>query len=165
MSRRGLRVSSLAELTAPRSVVTYRDGVWSIRIARLLRNVNAGNRHPHWSFKNRARRQWQAALVTAIVDGVGYTAALGLLRPKALEGACGGCQEPRRVAIVREVPSKRHLIRDEFDNLRWATKELRDALTGTGLIRDDAPEWCEMSIRQAVNADGQAWTAITIEPL
>jgi hypothetical protein len=150
----------------PASRVALAGDELTIHLRRLLRNTNRGNRSPHWSVKNRARKQWAAAISTAIVVGLGAPAAQALLLPGTLYGAHGTKPTIKRtLAITRLVKATNHFIKDTFDNLPWSTKELRDALVGLGLIADDSPDWCDTSIRQDVSADGQAWTVIHISPV
>lgn len=164
MVRAVLRARSLEELRTAVTVTRAGDH-WTIRIQRLLTNFNAGNRSGHWSGKHRERQRWQSLISNGIVAAVGYRAALEVLGPKSgLPGAKGECLVPMRVVITRLVGSRRRFVRDEFDNLRWCTKELRDALTQLALLKDDSSAWCEMAIGQAVSPDGTAWTEITIEP-
>lgn len=142
-------------------------GVIEFLIQRPLTNFNSRNRNAHWSKKNQERKAWQASLTNALVFAVGMPRAQELLVPSS--GLFGAKGEPplekRRVALKRMVPSKRNFIRDDFDNLRWCTKELRDALKQCGLIRDDSSKWCEMSIEQDVSFDQTYWTWIAIEPM
>lgn len=156
MRARGLPVTTRAE----------RDGDrLTVRIQRPLVNFNSDNRHPHWGQKDAERRAWRSLIVAALLDATTSREVLALLAPSSdVPGARGGTQERKRVHVIRGVPSKRNFIRDDFDNLRWCTKELRDALKGLGLIRDDTSKWCEMSIDQAVTEDQRWWTTIVIEP-
>jgi hypothetical protein len=152
----GLRITSWATISG--------DSI-AIVIGRPLKNFNSGNRNPHWRVKHQARQQWAADILNAIVEAVGVAEAQRLLGPKApLVGCVGGCTVRRRVVVTRWIPSKRNAIRDTFDNLRSATKELRDALKGLGLIRDDSDRWCAMAIQQAVSSDAAWRTEILIEP-
>lgn len=156
----------------------------AFRINKALTNWNSKNRNAHWSKKNRERKLWLSLLTNALVETIGFQPALRYLGPDSgLPGARGGlaCYCPRdakgrlkcvcptthrrKVTVRRLVPSKRNLVSDEFDNLRWTTKELRDAIKGAGLIRDDSSKWCEMSIEQGVSMDGEYWTEIAIEPV
>lgn len=157
------------------------DGVIDIVIGMALVNRNAGNRNPKWFEKARARNEWAARIQNAIVGSAGFTCATAILSDRAgMIGAKGGlscrcekgkgkrCQCPatyrRRVVIRRLVPSPRNFVRDSFDNLPACTKELRDALSWLGLIRDDSDKWCEMSIEQGLTDDGTFRTEIHIEP-
>lgn len=137
-------------------------------IQRELKNYNSGagggNRNAHWSTKHKSMKVWKTALQNAAVIGLGLTRAQELLGPDSgLFGAKGArCTERRRIQIVRLVPSKRNLIRDTFENLPFAAKELRDALKHTGLIFDDAEKWTDTVITQGVSTDGTYWTYITV---
>lgn len=139
------------------------------RIQRELKNYNSGagggNRSGHWSTKHRSMKIWQAALQNAAVGSLGMTRAMELLAPDSgLFGAKGQrCQERRRVEIIRFVPSRRNFVRDTFENLPFAAKELRDALKHTGLIKDDSAKWTETVITQEVSMDGTYWTWIAID--
>jgi hypothetical protein len=146
--------------------VTLVNDRLEIRLQKLLKNTNRGNRSPHWSVRNRARKEWMAAISTAIVIGLGMPKAQALLLPGALYGAFGARPTVKRtLAITRLVKRKQHFILDTFDNLPWSTKELRDALVGLGLIADDSPQWCDTTISQDVSLDGQCWTVIAIAPV
>lgn len=159
------RPSSSVPLRIIQTAVTDGDAI-EVRIQRELVNDNAGNRNRHWSAKHRRRRMWQAALTNAIIDGLGLQRALQLLTPESgLLGARGPREAVRRrLSITRVVPSARNFVRDEFENLPWCAKELRDAVKNVGLIYDDSSKWTDTMIRQAVSEDGQFWTIVRIEP-
>lgn len=157
------------------------DGVIDIVIGAPLVNRNSGNRNPKWFVKARGRNEWAARIQNAIVGSVGFAFATAILSDRGgMIGARGGlscqcekgkgkrCQCPathrRRVVIRRLVPSPRNYVRDSFDNLPACTKELRDALSWLGLIRDDSDKWCEMTITQGLTGDGTFRTEIHIEP-
>ena len=143
------------------------SGRVEFRIQRELKNYNSGNRNPHWSQKHRGRRLWMASLTNAMAGSLGYARARDLLVPESgLFGARGErCQERRRLEITRLVPSRRHFVRDTFENLPWTAKELRDALKYTGLIYDDSDKWTDTVITQDVSPDGTFWTWIAIEDI
>lgn len=156
---------AMTALRIPVTAVRRFDGGWTFRIQKRLTNANAGNRMPHWSVRHRERQRWQALLATAVVDHIGYAEAIAILGERSgFPGAHGCCLERRRVEVIRQVGRRSHFIRDEFDNLRWSTKELRDALVQLELIHDDDPRWCDMSITQQVSPDGLPWTLIEIKP-
>lgn len=166
---------------APRpqdSQASYVDGVLHVKLGRELRNANSGSRNPHWTVKHRSRETWRDAIRTALLDRLGAAQALALFAPTVMMGAKGGlvCRCPyrpchcppslrRRLSMIRWCPSARHLIADEFDNLRTSTKEIRDAITSLGLIRDDRGKWCQMEIEQRVSPDGLWWVEFTIAPI
>src|SRR5262245_32308819 len=100
-------------------VVVAITGRTEFRIQRKLRSPNEilGR---HWREKGRERKAWQAAFENALVGALGVTKAQALLGPgAALVGCRGGCQDRRRVEIVRLAPARRNFIRDD-DNLRFA---------------------------------------------
>src|SRR5262249_49281513 len=121
------------------------DGRIEFRIQRELRNDNSGNRNPHWGRKHAKRQMWIRAMANALVTGIGIERARDLLVAEShLYGARGTrVQERRRIEILRLVPSRRRFIKDTFENLPWAAKELRDAITYLGLIRDDSAAWTD----------------------
>lgn len=133
-------------------------------IQRNLKNYNSDNRNPHYSVKHKSMKVWRTALQNAAVISLGVRRAQELLGPDSgLYGAkAPRCTERRRIQIVRLVPSKRNLIRDTFENLPSAAKELRDALKHTGLIFDDSTKWTDTVITQGVSTDGTYWTYITV---
>src|ERR1051325_3150494 len=104
------------------------------RIQRELKNFNSGygggNRNAHWSRKHAQRQMWQTAMSNALVTAVGMRRAQQMLvLDSGLFSACGErCTVKRRIEITRLVPSRRRFIKDTFENLPWAAKELRDAV-------------------------------------
>lgn len=135
------------------------------RLQRELKNYNSRNRHAHWATKHAGRQAWQASLCNALVTALGMAGAQRLLvADSGLFSAHGPrCQTRRRLEIVRLVPSSRHFVKDTFENLPWCAKELRDAITHTGLIRDDSSKWTDTTISQEVSGDGTFWTWIAID--
>ena len=77
----------------------------------------------------------------------------------------GGDARKMRLTVERQVPTRRHFIRDD-DNLRFSVKPLCDALKRGGYIYDDSRKWLEHPTpTQSVSPDGQDWTIVTIEPV
>ena len=161
----------LAQLRPQELCTVAPNGRIEFRIQRNLKNWNGGagggNRHPHWSKKNKSRGEWQSSLCNAMVEGIGLRAAQALLSPDSgLFGAKGRpAKERRRLEIIRLVPHKRQLVKDTFENLPWTAKELRDAIRNCGLLFDDSDQWTETIIDQALSADGTFWTWIAIQAI
>jgi hypothetical protein len=162
---RTVNAQALAQLRPVEICAIAPSGRIEFRIQRELKNYNSANRNPHWSKKHKTLKIWQTALSNALVSSLGYERARDILVPESgLFGARGSrCTERRRVEITRLVPSRRHFVRDTFENLPWTAKELRDALKHTGLIHDDSAKWTETAITQDVSNDGTFWTWIAIE--
>jgi len=161
-----LTVEELSALRPVELAIVGADGRIEFRIQRELRNDNAANRNPHWSKKHAKRQLWLRSLTNALVIAIGYDRARDLLVPESgLFGARGlRVQERRRLEILRLVPSRRHFVKDTFENLPWCAKELRDAIKYTGLIRDDSDRWTLTTIDQDLSQDGRSWTWIAIAP-
>jgi hypothetical protein len=70
--------------------------------------------------------------------------------------------ERRRVTILREVPHRRNLLKDD-DNRAFCVKPLYDALKALGLIYDDASRWVERELRE--DPTGRDYTTIRIDRL
>jgi hypothetical protein len=159
------RVMSVHELRLAELAAVSPAGRIEFRIQRELKNHNARNRNPHWSRKHAQRQIWQTAMCNALVTAIGINAAQRLLVAESgLFGAKGArCEVRRRIEITRLVATKRKFVRDTFENLPWAAKELRDAIKNLGLIRDDSAKWTETVITQEVSTDGTSWTWIAID--
>jgi hypothetical protein len=160
-----LSTAEAAQLRPKELFALSPSGRAEFRIQRELKNYNAGNRHGHWSHKHASMKLWQTALCNAVVLALGMKGAQTLLAPESdLMGARGvRVQVRRRIEIIRWVPSKRHFVKDTFENLPQTAKELRDAIKKTGLIYDDSAKWTDTTITQAVSGDGCYWTWIAID--
>lgn len=165
--------------TAPSRIATsatLTNGVLRIRIQRELKNRNADNRSPHWATKYDDWKTWRGFVLAALVDSLGYPMTYQLVggEKSGLPNANGGllcrcetrrCQCPasmkRRCTVTRWVPSARNFARDYINRLA-CTKELIDAVTRVGLLRDDSDKWLELHVDQNVSVDGLYWTEIEI---
>lgn len=119
----------------------------------------------HWSRRHRESQEWEKFIWVAVLQQrstvlpvTPVQAAVASLKGQPIFG----CQEKRRVSVIRECPSKRNFIKDD-DNLRYSVKQLNDAIKRLGLIRDDSRKWLEQSVTQAVSSDGRWRTVIEIE--
>jgi hypothetical protein len=133
------------------------------RVARELRSVNYWQGR-HWRIKNRERKDWEDALVGAMVEASdARNVSAVLLLMNAIPAAKRVCTTKRRVTIQRHAPSKRRFIRDD-DNLVAASKPVLDSLKRLGFIKDDRRQWIDLVVApQAVSEDGRFWTVITVE--
>jgi len=71
-------------------------------------------------------------------------------------------RERRRVTVVREVLSRRNLLKDD-DNRAFSVKPIYDALKRLGLLFDDSSTWVERVFRE--EPTGRDYTTIRIEPI
>jgi hypothetical protein len=118
----------------------------TVRMPRELVSPNVWNGR-HWRVKHRISQDWEVELLHA--------------DRRRRRGPVPGRM---RVAITREVPSRRNFIRDD-DNLRFSCKPLLDALKRAGYIKDDSRTWIELPTPlQALAADGGYWTVVTLTP-
>lgn len=175
----------LTTLDRTATSATFTGGVLHVRIQRELTNSNSGNRNPRWYVKAKSRKNWQDVILGALMKGLGDRQTLALvggLRSGVPHGGglvCRCLPKPgqktkrchcpasmrRAVTITRFVPAARYFVRD-VGNLYACLKEVLDALTGLGLIRDDADKWIDLHPpRQGVSADKRFWTDVLIEPV
>lgn len=148
---------------APGGVQQLGEGHWLIRLECELKSPNK-TLWAHWRVKHRERQLWEDSLTHAAAGYAGVTTAAGLAMVKRSLSLFvpAGVVERRWIAVVREVPSTRHFIRDD-DNLGYAAKFLVDAMKRIGMIVDDKREL--LSLRppvQRVSADRQFHTLIEI---
>lgn len=149
---------------APGTVRQLGEAHWEIRIDRELKSPNK-TLWAHWRLKMREREDWEQALTFASVTYAGMTTAagLGLVKRSLSLFIAEGAKERRTVAVVREVPSTRHFIRDD-DNLAFSVKPLFDAMKRVGMITDDKREFLRAAPTvQRVASDGAMHTAIELK--
>lgn len=146
--------------TAPEARIDP-DGTITITVNHPLRSLNVALRS-HWAVRRREVQYWRSAILAALIPLGGTWLRRSLPPSSGIPGTKAAPPGRRRVTITCLLPSRAHTIRD-VDNLWGSTKALFDALTAVGLIRDDAPAWCDRSLPiQARSADGRAWTVITL---
>lgn len=116
---------------------------WVIRVPRRLVSVNRGQGY-HWRVRHRLTKEWERDI---------WALAQGKTPPTG---------KKQRLAIIREVPSRRDFIRDT-DNLFAACKPLLDALKRLRYIVDDSQPYLELAQpAQVISNDKRHWTTIAI---
>jgi hypothetical protein len=135
-------------------------GAWVFALPMKLQSPNVWVRGSHWGAVKRHRDQWRGQLVRVICDAAGVASEVALREL----GRVPAVRWVVRSDIVRLVPSERQFIRDD-DNLPFAPKPLHDALTASGLIRDDRRQWLRMGrVRQAVWKGNEPATVVVLRP-
>lgn len=132
-----------------------------ITVNRELKSPNVWQGR-HWRVKHRETVAWETEIAVEMLTENNRSSLIAILylmnsfKPKRV------CDEKRRVAVVRGVPSLRNFIRDD-DNLRFSVKPLLDALKRLGLIHDDSRKWLDHETpTQEVSSDGKYFTRIHI---
>ncbi len=156
----GLDVSLEAHGQTFEILSTY---AWVFRLARELKTPNRSIWRGAMALAA-DRAAWQRAFEKALHtwraygDYNGYSAVERVALPHVQRH-----REHRKLTVRRLVPHERNFIRDD-DNLQFAPKHLRDALTRVRLIVDDADAWITRApVTQHVSPDGQYYTVVLLE--
>jgi hypothetical protein len=95
----------------------------------------------HWAKRRKEQRTWDVEVLAALLalpGGVGTTRPIRVVD-----------EEGKLLRVRRDVKITRHGARlMDYDNLHGSVKMLVDALKHHGLIVDDSPQWCSLTVDQ-----------------